>query len=198
MDRFKNNIKFQDITSAAKTLFWKYGIKRVSIEEICTGAPVSKMTFYKFFKNKEELAEYLLIEMLTQWHNQYISIMNQNIAFSRKIKQVIALEQHASENMGEEFIQDIYNNEYVKLQELITAERNRYNSEIVKDMIDAQKREEIRKDIKPEFILYLLEDIANKVVDKNLSKLYSCKQELILELTNYFFYGIMNNSQLNE
>lgn len=196
MDRFKNNIKFQEIASAAKTLFWKYGIKRVSIEEICTSAPVSKMTFYKFFKNKEELAEYLLIEMLTQWHNQYISIMNQNIDFSQKIKQVIALEQHASENMGEEFIQDIYNNEYVKLQELITAERKRYNSEIVKDMIDAQKRGEIRKEIKPEFILYLLEDIANKVVDKNLSKLYSSKQELIMELTNYFFYGIMNNKQL--
>jgi len=98
--------------------------------------------------------------------------------------------------MGEEFIQDIYNNEYVKLQKLITAERNRYNSEIVKDMIDAQKKGEIRKDIKPEFILYLLEDIANKVVDKNLSKLYSSKQELIMELTNYFFYGIMNNNQL--
>ncbi|MDD4656997.1 MAG: TetR/AcrR family transcriptional regulator [Bacteroidales bacterium] len=196
MDCFKNNIKFQEIVSAAKTLFWKYGIKRVSIEEICTSAPVSKMTFYKFFKNKEVLAEYVLKEILTQWHNNYISIMNQNIDFSQKIKQVIALEQHASENMGEEFIQDIYKNEYLKLQELISKERNRYHAEIVKDMIDAQKKGEIRKDIKPEFILYLLEDIANKVVDKNLSKLYSSKQELIMELTNYFFYGIMNNNQL--
>lgn len=197
MDRFKDNIKFQETVNTAKILFWKYGLKRVSIEEICTRTPVSKMTFYKFFKNKELLAEYLLKELLKEWHNQYNSIMSQNSPFALKIKQVIALEQGASENMGEEFIQDIYNNEYIKLQELISTERDRYHAEIVNDMIAAQKKGDVRKDIKPEFILYLLEDITNKVMDKNLSKLYSSKQELIMELTNYFFYGIMTNP-LNE
>ena len=191
MEDFKNNKKFQDTVSTAKKLFWKHGIKRISIEEICTETPVSKMTFYKFFKNKEMLAEYILREVLTGWHDGYLSIMNQKVPFTAKIKKVIALEQTASENMSEEFIKDIYNNEFTGLQKIINTERDKYNAEIVKDMVEAQHHGEIRKDVKPEFILYLLEDIGVKVMDEKLSALYNSKQELIMELTNYFFYGIM-------
>lgn len=195
MEKLQSNKKFQDTVSAAKTLFWKYGIKRVTIDEICSKAPVSKMTFYKFFKNKEVLAEYLLSQVLTGWHKQYKNIMIEEISFSHKIKKVIELEQTASENMSEEFIKDIYNNEYTHLQDIITDERNKYHAEIVKDLIEAQKQGEIRANIKPEFIFYLLEDIGNKVMDEKLSKLYRSKQDLIMELTNYFFYGIMTNKE---
>lgn len=96
MEEFRDNIKFQDTVSTAKELFWKYGVKRVTIEEICKETPVSKMTFYKFFKNKEALAEYLLTNLLTEWHAQYRAIMKQNIPFASKITQVIALEQTAA------------------------------------------------------------------------------------------------------
>ena len=195
MEDFKDNKKFQNIVNTAKELFWKYGIKRVSIEEICTETPVSKMTFYKFFKNKEVLAEYLLKEVLDGWHHEYRWIMKQDLSFTDKIKKVIALEQSASSDMSEEFIGDIYNNEFTELQKLIDSERDKYHSEIVQDMIKAQKQGEIRADIKPEFILYLLEDIGSKVMDEKLSELYGSKQALIMELTNYFFYGIMNGEK---
>ena len=52
MDQPKN-IKYNQILTKGKELFWKYGIKRVAIEEICKQAHVSKMTFYKYFKNKK-------------------------------------------------------------------------------------------------------------------------------------------------
>ncbi len=195
MEDFKYNKKFQNTVNTAKKLFWKHGIKRISIEEICTETPVSKMTFYKFFKNKEVLAEYILREVLTGWHDGYLSIMNQKTPFTAKIKKVIELEQKASQNMSEEFIKDIYNSEFTGLQKIINTDRNKYHAEIVKDMIEAQQQGEIRKDIKPEFILYLLEDIGNKVMDQKLSRLYKSKQELIMELTNYFFYGITNSKE---
>jgi len=191
----KNSSKQDLILKAAQTLFWKHGIKRVTIDEICKETPVSKMTFYKFFKNKEVLAKHLLNEVLTGWHDQYREIMNREIPFTTKIKQVIDLEQSASENMGEEFIKDIYQNEFTELQKLIDSARNLYNAEIAKDMIEAQKQGEIRADIKPEFVLYLLEDIGSKVMDEKLSELYGSKQALIMELTNYFFYGIMNGEK---
>ncbi|HLW07793.1 MAG TPA: TetR/AcrR family transcriptional regulator [Marinilabiliaceae bacterium] len=154
-------------------------------------ASVSKMTFYKFFKNKETLAEYLLVDVLTEWHAQYRAIMKQKIPFASKINQVIALEQKAGENMEEEFFNDILNSEYPDLQKLIIESTKNYHSEIVEDLIEAQQRGEIRKNIKPEFLLYQLKDISEKVMDENLSKLYPSKQDLIMELTNYFFYGIL-------
>ena len=117
--------------------------------------------------------------------------MEQKVPFATKINQVIALEQTAGENMEEEFFNDILNNDYPNLQKLINESTESYHAEIVKDMIEAQQRGEIRKNIKPEFLLYQLKDISDKVMDENLSKLYSSKQELIMELTNYFFYGIL-------
>ena len=191
MEEFKDNKKFQDIVATAKTLFWKHGIKRVTIEELCKEASASKMTFYRFFKNKEELAAYLLVNVLTEWHAQYRAIMEQKVPFATKINQVIALEQTAGENMEEEFFNDIFNNDYPNLQKLINESTESYHAEIVKDMIEAQQRGEIRKNIKPEFLLYQLKDISDKVMDENLSKLYPTRQDLIMELTNYFFYGIL-------
>ncbi|MBZ0242645.1 MAG: hypothetical protein K8F24_05480 [Bacteroidales bacterium] len=152
---------------------------------------------YKYFSNKEVLAEYLITEMLTDWHNEYRLVMSSDLAFTAKINQVIALEQKASQNMSEEFLGDIFNNEFVHLQQLISSYRDTYHAEIVQDMIEAQKNGQVRADIKPEFILYLLEDIGNKVMDEKLSKLYPSKQDLILELSNYFFYGILNTANEN-
>ena len=117
--------------------------------------------------------------------------MKKDIPFTSKITQVIALEQTASENLGEEFFNDILNSEYPDLQKLINESTKNYHAEIVEDLIEAQQRGEIRKNIKPEFLLYQLKDISEKVMDENLSKLYPSKQDLIMELTNYFFYGIL-------
>ena len=40
------NKKKQSIIKASRDLFMRYGIKRVTVEEICETAGVSKMTFY--------------------------------------------------------------------------------------------------------------------------------------------------------
>ena len=49
--------KSLDILNTARQLFWKHGIRRVSVEEVCREAGVSKMTFYRSFPNKIELAK---------------------------------------------------------------------------------------------------------------------------------------------
>ena len=53
----KRSAKLQAILDAAKSLFWKHGIRRVTIEEICEVAGVSKMTYYKYFSNKTAIAK---------------------------------------------------------------------------------------------------------------------------------------------
>jgi len=47
-----SNPKREQILTTGKELFWKFGFKRVTIEEICKEAGVSKMTYYKFFTTK--------------------------------------------------------------------------------------------------------------------------------------------------
>ena len=59
----KKSKSFISIQKSAKTLFWKYGMARVTVEEICREAGVSKMTFYRNFKNKNEVAKQVLIHL---------------------------------------------------------------------------------------------------------------------------------------
>ncbi len=95
----KKNFKLQQIVKTAHDLFFRFGIRRVSIEEICRTANVSKMTFYKHFKNKNELVKFLMNEIYEQAFKQYYEIMDQDIPYAEKIEQVIQWKLVMGENM---------------------------------------------------------------------------------------------------
>ena len=193
-DTYEHNKKFQNIAKTAKELFWKHGIRRVSIEEICTQAAVSKMTFYKFFKNKEVLATYILDKVMKGWQLQYRAIMDDNNRFTSKIEQMIELKRQVSEEMSEAFMDDIINKEFVLLQERLNEYRTTIIADFVKELSEAQARGELRSNIKPEFILYMLDELESKFSDEKLAGIYPSKQAMIMELTSFFFYGIMNEN----
>ena len=65
-----NNTKYNDICREGRKIIWKHGIKRVSIEEICREAGVSKMTFYKYFPNKLELVKSLFDILFDENHEK--------------------------------------------------------------------------------------------------------------------------------
>lgn len=195
MKEFKNNKKFQSTVSKAKELFWKHGIKRITIEEICTETPVSKMTFYKFFKNKNELAEFILEEIMRKGIEKYMDVMKQNIPYTEKIKQIILLKHESTKDISDEFLKDILQDKEQNLQKKIQTYRDKSTALIMLDLKKAQSEGWIRKDLNLEFLLYMLNDLNNKLFDPKLENLYSNKHDLIMELTNYFFYGIMNEKE---
>ena len=83
--------KFKQIVKTAQELFYRYGIKRVSVEEICSTALVSKMTFYKYFPNKIELAKHIFSELMDDSEKKYDNIMSGNYDSTEKVDQVIKL-----------------------------------------------------------------------------------------------------------
>lgn len=50
------------IVEAARNLFYKYGFKKVSMDEIANEAGVTKRTIYMYFKSKEDLLKYFIQE----------------------------------------------------------------------------------------------------------------------------------------
>ena len=65
---------------------------------------------------------------------------------------------------------------------------------IVEDFRKAQEMGEIRAELKMEFIIYQLNQIRQMATDEQLVALYPSPQELIMELTNFFFYGLFDAS----
>lgn len=186
-----NDKKKRQIIVTAKDLFWKYGIKRVTIEEICRKAKVSKMTFYKHFSNKTELVKFIIDRIVNKGIEDYNHIMNKDIPFIEKVKQTLQKKLEGAEAMSQEFFDDFYRHADPELIDFMNEKQQMSFRMVINDYAKAQKLGYIRQDIKMEFIMYYLGQIHLMLKDEALTAMYSSPQELIMELTKFFFYGIL-------
>ena len=183
------------LLEAGRTLFWKYGIRRISVEEVCKSAGVSKMTFYRSFENKEDLAFQVLKRFIQEGMDSYRAVMKLEIPFREKIAKVIALKHQQSVDISQEFIQEIYQSTDSVLSAYIEESRKEMLSEIMYDLFMAQQNGWIRRDTKLEFILYMLNSLNDKMMDEKFLSMYEDKHDAIMDLTNFFFYGIFPSDQ---
>ncbi len=188
------NQKFKSLVDTATILFWKFGIKRITTEEICREANVSKMTFYKFFNNKIELARYVLETKMNEGMNKYREIMDADIPFAKKVEMSVQLKMDQTQDISQEFLTDLYRNPNPELLDFFESKKKDFLNQILTDYKKAQNAGHVRKNLKPEFMLYFLNHMFEIAKDKELYQLYANAQELIMELTNFFFYGIMTET----
>lgn len=191
MSRDLENKKCQAILKTAKELFWKYGVKRVSIQEICKEAKTSKMTFYKFFDNKIDLVKTILDLLFDEGIDEYKAIMAQDISFVQKVKETLLAKARNSQGISQEFIIDIYKNKELGLLEYIHGKGEAMMDLVLDDYEQAQKDGYVRPGIKREFMRYQLLKMREMVLDDDLLVFYENPQALTMELTNFFFYGLL-------
>jgi AcrR family transcriptional regulator len=183
--------KHQQIIDTARDLFWHHGVRRVSIEEICQTAGASKMTFYKYFKNKIDIVLFILEKLYREGIARYKGIMAQNIPYSEKIKDVIKMKLEITRDISQEMLKDWMQDTIPEVAELMQRIQRENIQLFLDDMVEAQNKGEIRKDINPQFILYFLNKIREIAGDEQLINMYESTQSLTAELVNFFFYGIL-------
>lgn len=183
--------KYGDILSTAKELFWKHGVRRVTIEEICREAGVSKMTFYRFFPNKIELAKTILQNMADRSTEEYKALMAEDIPFEEKVRRQLLMKFEGTKEMSMEFVKDLYSNREWGLREYMEQRTEEALTMIMTDYRYAQEQGWIRRDIRPGFILYMFHQMSAWVSDEQLLAQYGSAPDLIMEIANFFFYGIL-------
>jgi len=188
----KKSRKFQSLVQKAQELFFRFGMKRVTIEEICQEAGVSKMTFYKYFENKTELALYILDETITAAEKKYESIMKMDVPFAQKVEKTIRLKLEQNEKFSREFFRELLNGEIPEVSKRLYFKMQENMQRVLKDYSEAQTRGDVRPDIKPEFIMYIFNKMIAMISDEELAKYYDSPRDITAELTNFFFYGILN------
>ena len=186
----KRSKKQQQLLNTSKELFWKHGISRVTVTEICEKAGVSKMTFYRLFENKTELAKELLLELGEQGLRQFQEVRQEELPFPEKIRKMIALKQENTGLISEELIQDIYQNEELGLMKFLEGHAQRVVAEFQDFIEEAQRKGEVSSTIKPAFMLFFLNQIQRWLADPNVTQLFDDPQDMIMEVTNLFFYGV--------
>ena len=189
------------LVDAGKALFYKYGYRKVTIEELCKLAGISKMTFYRFFKNKIDLVKFIMKEIADEGWERYLEIMCRDISFQEKIAATIQMKYEAADHYSDDFLRDIYGDKDTGLMFLLQKLSDEMMVQVLKDYKVAQDQGYIRKDLNLDFISYFLNQIANMFNDPVLIGLYNGNiREIMKELTNFFFYGILvpEGNQHNE
>ncbi len=79
------------ILAAGRVAFLHHGIRKVRVEEVCADARVSKRTFYKHFRDKDDLAVAVLGQLFEEGRAQGEAVLGQDCPVEEKVRQIIEL-----------------------------------------------------------------------------------------------------------
>lgn len=187
--------KYDDIVTAAKKLFFKYGLKKVTIEEICVEAGVSKMTFYKFFPNKTEIAKKIIDEIYEQAITEFQTIMqDETLTVLDRANQWLETKKRSLGMASKDFISEIFMSKDTEIVEYLEA-WNRKSTDISMEFIrDAQQKGWIRDEFNPLFLLIVIDKLNELSMDSRLPEVYGENiSGVTYDITKLFLYGIMED-----
>jgi AcrR family transcriptional regulator len=182
--------KYEDIIKTAKELFWKHGFKRVTIEEICRRANVSKMTYYKHFPDKIELAKTIFDRVVVNAENEFRQIMKEDSSADEKIRKIIQLKVDGTNEISPEFLQDFYTGTEPELRTYVEERTHLSWDILIEDFKEAQRKGIFRKDFNPEFLIKIQYKFFEMLGDKSITGLFNSQQEMIMAFVNLMIYGI--------
>jgi len=185
------------ILEKGKELFFKHGISKVSVEEVCQEASVSKMTFYRHFKNKHELAFLIVKDLTSKARKQYNEIMTAEISFEQKMLDFFEYKSEQANHMSFEFINDLYlksaNNK--EIIEFLNKESQRGQTQFIQDFEKAQQEGYIRNDMPASFILHMMGVIQKEVQNPTLQTITNTPRELTQLISEFFMHGIFTKTK---
>lgn len=179
---YKKSKKRDHIIHAAQDLFMNYGLKRVTVEEICEKAKASKMTFYKYFSNKNELFHQVWESWMDEGCKKLDEIDALDVPLPDKIQRMFDWKSDFLSKIGKAMLDDIL---------LHRLDYDRAIARFMVFIINAQKRGEIRSDIRPEFLMTVLDKMYELGNDKGLRSMYPSLMEFNREVKDFFWYGVI-------
>lgn len=172
------------LIKTGESLFIKHGMRRVTVEEICRQANVSKPTFYKYFKNKEDLARKIDQIWINEALQKIQEIETAEIAFSEKMKRILAVKIELSSRPGPEFLEDLIS---------LNINLDHVFERAMLFLRNSQKEGELRADIPPEFLLAAFTVLNNMQFNPAIRGLYNDAEKLAEDVFKFFYYGALSS-----
>ena len=185
-----HSVKRDILLDTAKNLFYRHGMKRVTVEEICRTADVSKMTFYKYFRDKIDLTKTLIILLSEKKAEDFRQLMALEAPFPEKMEKLVAMRIAEAKDVSREFLLETYHSPHPEIRELLREKTEKLIRMGMEYYMAAQSEGYIRPEIKPAFLLWMLGHIVDMVGDENLLRIFDSSEEMTSELIHFFLYGI--------
>ena len=174
------------IMQTAERLFRLHGFKRITVEEICSEAGASKMTFYKYFANKRDLVRQIKDAWVAEAFSKFDEIKALKLPFPEKIQMMTQWKMDFSTKISAQFL-----HEAVSLEEDLKEFKRRYLANIA----EAQANGEIRSDIDPEFLWMVLDKIHDLVREGTYREIFSDYSSFQYQMRALIYYGLLTRPQ---
>lgn len=189
--------KYTQLLATAEDLFMRFGVKRVTVEEICRTANVSKMTFYKYIANKNDLVMKIMEKLMDEGQGTFDRIMASDIPFSAKMDQFIQMKMDYGNRISMDFYKDFigYSPE---VREIVMARSRDSQKIMLEAFAEAQQKGEIRADLDLRFMAFILGKLIEIGDDPALQQLFPETGELTRQWLNFFMFGLIGRKAGNE
>jgi AcrR family transcriptional regulator len=182
--------KQQQIITAAGELFGKHGVRRVTVQEICDNASISKMTFYKFFSNKWDLAKSVMESLAALEIEFYHFIIEGDVPFPQKVEDILrlALARIYGVGLGKDFYDDV-SNEASPLYDYYREQQRKSRAMVADFLEDGQNNGHLDKSIEMPFLLFVFQRLSELVKDPEFIQIKPDLEERIQDVSALFFHG---------
>ncbi len=170
------------ITASAEKLFTRHGAKRVTIEEICRSAGVSKMTFYKHFRNKVDLVQQIHDEIVNRGFEVFDEINSRDIPFTEKIELMGRWKQEFMSRLNVGFFAEL-----IDVEHSVAEYKRRYLGNIKA----AQAAGDVRADIDGELLWLVLDRVGDIFRDDSWRSVSSDLGEVQRQLRTLIWQGLL-------
>ncbi len=178
-----------DILRTAEDLFMQFGYDRVSVEEICREAGVSKVTFYKYFKNKFGVLEEYMTIRLELGMDVFNRIRAADASLQEKMAALIAMKESAVSHFTPVFYKSLLSGDQdvqAFMQEWIVQSMNAMRAFLE----DGQKSGEIYSGYSVDFLLHVWTSMSEIARSESMLKMYNDDMvKLSQDFMNFLFYG---------
>ena len=180
--------KKQLLLATAQELFFKYGVRRVTVEEICKSAGVSKMTCYKYFTDKWDIARAMLDNLINFGIAAFQDMMIEDVPFAAKVEQMLLQTITQIHAVGPALLDDMMREDsplhgyYLEMQK-----KTRKLS--VDFFVQAQQQGHIHPDLKMPVLLFMFDQLSDLVSHPEFVQIMPDIQDRAGELAALLFYG---------
>lgn len=186
--------KQQQLIEAATELFCKHGIRRVTVEEICNNAGISKMTFYKYFTDKNAIARAVLDALINEGLKMYYEMIAEPIPFAQKMEKILVLSTSQIHALGSAFLDDLMNPKSA-LHPYFIEQQKKVSELSIEFLHQAQNDGLINSEIKMPVMMFLLNRLSELLNHPEFVNILPDIEARACELSALFFHGCARTSQ---
>jgi AcrR family transcriptional regulator len=181
----------QQIIGQAHTLFMRYGIKSVTMDDIARELGISKKTLYQYVDNKADLIQQIFLTKIEQEKKDMAIIREESVDAIEEIMKIARYVIRELRQLSPTTVYDLQKY-YLSTWKAMEALHQRHVYSLIRENIDRGMAQGLyRQDINPDIIAKLYVAKTSLVADEELFPLGQYNiEELFKEYILYHMHGI--------